>query len=804
MPNTVNKLNSGNQNLIYLLCNGRRILSLFDTGSTCSLANRELFDESLLVIEDHNGKVTAANGANMKVLGTANVVISVAGWTTGHDILIVDNLDSNSLVLGTDFMKKHHIVIDFANEQVCIDDKVKVEYIYARETRVPTQVKQEEGGTHTFLTQNGAMMIRDGQDDNLDAGINKKAGNNHAVQSYPMRFMSLGDTLKQSGSRSHCNGTRGAPVVKTGNAILPGESVDTYTVDDHNNMANIKELQCSHEGETRDNQLVNNLKCTRHGSFGKGKEGSLGIGQNAHEVDGCDWECENEVVFLHNVSNAANIKAKSSNSVIIKQDSCIQPHSSTYVQVDFSCTDTQDLYLFEPNRKAEIKFGILMDCGIMDENCKYIRVENHDDMVVNMMHGMNVGSVCKIENIQEYECESNFKFDRKLFDINPKANKRDVRDLWKILVEYQDVFAIDNKELGCTDLVQHSIDTGDAPPIRQKMWNRYSPEEHALIAEQVNEMLEAGVIARAYSPWCANVVLAPKKGTTKLRFCTDYRALNSVTKTAAYYIPRIDDLIDSLRGSKVFHCLDALSGYWQIRLNEEDGSDIKTVFITREGVFIYKRLPFGLKNAPMEFCLLMDRIFADVRDKVAIYIDDITPHGIDGRTANENLAMVLQRLRNAKLKLKISKCKFLYSRIEILGFVIDQKGVSPDPQKVEAIVIMPPPKTVTQMRSFLGMVNFYRKFIPQLAFTAKPLYEMLETGKATAWSGRQTQAFEELKSKIAKAPALTHYDPLKELEIQCDANNYAVAGVLLQVWFRETDENRKRRMELPLQYASRT
>jgi hypothetical protein len=155
-------------------------------------------------------------------------------------------------------------------------------------------------------------------------------------------------------------------------------------------------------------------------------------------------------------------------------------------------------------------------------------------------------------------------------------------------------------------------------------------------------MLDHGVITRGNSPWCANVVLAPKMGTTTLRFCTDFR-----------------EILDSMRSSKVFHTLDARSGYWQIKMCEKDGSDLKTAFVTRDGLFIYKRMPFGLKNAPQEFSQLMDHLFGHMRSKVAVYIDDITPHGKTGKEANDNLREVLQILRNAGLKLKIGKCKFL-------------------------------------------------------------------------------------------------------------------------------------------------
>jgi hypothetical protein len=175
-------------------------------------------------------------------------------------------------------------------------------------------------------------------------------------------------------------------------------------------------------------------------------------------------------------------------------------------------------------------------------------------------------------------------------------------------------------------------------------------------------------------------------------------------------------------------------------------------------------------------------------------------------THNERLRKVLQKTREAKLKIKVGKCRFLYTEIQYLGFVINKEEIRPDPHKVDDIVNMPQPRTLTQLRSFMGMVNFYKKFIPKLAFIAKPLYDLIKTAQpAPPWGEAQTTAFDLIKTLISKATTLANFNKGLEIEIHCDACDYGVAGTFLQVKYTEAkNSGKKRRIEIPLQYASKT
>ena len=507
----------------------------------------------------------------------------------------------------------------------------------------------------------------------------------------------------------------------------------------------------------------------------------------------------------------------------VRETVCLEPNTITDVSVVLSLSrlnrevDNSELsfqlysWMVSPKLSVELKYGISIFPSIVMGGQGRLSVSNLSDDMVTLSKGLRLGSVVEAEEIENDICVNSLsmdqrvrEFDPKYFNINPDADLKDRISLLKILKDNWDIFAFSNEELGCTGVVEHSIDTGNAKPIRQRLWTRYSAAENEFISQQVKEMLDCGVIVRSYTPWVCNVVLAPKQGG-QLRFACDYRAVNAVTQFSNYPLPRISDILDSLSGSAVFSKLDLISGYWQVKMCESDGSDLKTGFVTRDGCFIFKRMPFGVKNGPQEFQALMDKLFCDMRGKIANYMDDLTPHAPTAAEHNQILVEVFSRLRKAGLKVKISKCSFLYTKIKYLGFVVDGEGIRPDPAKIKVISDMPVPRTLKDLRSFLGMVTFYKKFIPRLAFIAQPLFKLLATSKLTApWDREQTRAFEDIKTALVSSELLVHRNESLPIELMTDACDYAVGGVLVQVHTKRTLSGRTKREERPLQYASRT
>ena len=235
----------------------------------------------------------------------------------------------------------------------------------------------------------------------------------------------------------------------------------------------------------------------------------------------------------------------------------------------------------------------------------------------------------------------------------------------------------------------------------------------------IQRMEEQGIVKPSASPWSSPIILVPKKdGTT--RFCIDYRRLNAITKKDVYPLPRVDDILDTLGGCKYFS-LDLSSGYWQIEMDSESAE--KTAFSTHCGLFEFTRMPFGLCNGPATFQRLMEIVLAGLEWKCCVvYLDEILVCSKTLEEHKEHLQQVFQRLRQAGLKLKPSKCSFLCREVVFLGHVISVSGVSPDPAKTEKVRNYPVPVDVISVRQFLGLSSYYRRFVPGFSKIAAPLY----------------------------------------------------------------------------------
>ena len=286
-----------------------------------------------------------------------------------------------------------------------------------------------------------------------------------------------------------------------------------------------------------------------------------------------------------------------------------------------------------------------------------------------------------------------------------------------ILTEYADTFTQSDADLGSTNVVSHSINTGDHSPIRQPP-RRIPFALRRKVEEMVDNMLRQGVIWPSKSPWASPIVLVAKKdGST--RFCVDYRRLNAITKMDVFPLPRIDDSLVLLSKTKYFSTLDLASGYWQVAMDEE--SREKTAFVTHSGLYEFVVMPFGLCNAPATFQRLMETVLADlIRDKCIVYIDDILVMGETLEDHLHNLKRVLQRLTEAGLKLKPAKCHFLQKKVEYLGHIVSAEGIAPDPRKVDAVRHFPQPDDLKRLRSFLGLASYYRRFIQDFSVVANP------------------------------------------------------------------------------------
>lgn len=346
-----------------------------------------------------------------------------------------------------------------------------------------------------------------------------------------------------------------------------------------------------------------------------------------------------------------------------------------------------------------------------------------------------------------------------------------------MLAKYKDCFSHGMHDLGFTTVTEMEIHLKDASPVVYRPY-RLAHSERQLVQSMVDEMVEHGIVSESNSPYASPIVLVQKKSGEK-RLCVDYRALNSRTKRDHYPLPIIEDLLDQLSGQSLFTSLDLASGYHQIPIAEE--SRHKTAFVTPDGQYEYNRMPFGLANAPAVFQRAIHKILSKSKaGYVIIYMDDIL---IPSKTFEEGLQRleeVLTLIREAGLTLKMEKCKFFQEQIDFLGFQIDKDGIRPGVQKVEAVSKFPAPRNQHEVRRFIGLAGFFRRFVKGFALIARPLTNLLKKDVPWQWGEAESNAFECIKTQLTSRPILALYDHGAETQLHTDASKLGVAGILMQ------------------------
>lgn len=316
------------------------------------------------------------------------------------------------------------------------------------------------------------------------------------------------------------------------------------------------------------------------------------------------------------------------------------------------------------------------------------------------------------------------------------------------------------------------------------------------ISKQIDGMLEDGVISPSDSPWASPIVIVTKK-TGESRLCIDYRRLNEVTEKDAYLLPHINDAIESMAGATYFSVIDLKSGFWQLPVKKEDRP--KTAFTCPDGLFEFNTMPFGLISAPASFQRAMDKVLKDLQGKICfVYMDDTIVFSPSWEKHLEDISTVLTRFREAKLQVNLEKCQWGLREVSYLGHTLSRNGVHTDPKKIEEVRVWNPSQDVKQVREFLGMASYYRRFVKDFAKIAQPLHKLTGKGTPFQWDEKCQEAFDELKKRLISAPILAmpdFGDKAAEFILDCDASNYAVGSVLSQ---RQKDGS-----ERPVAYASK-
>lgn len=329
-----------------------------------------------------------------------------------------------------------------------------------------------------------------------------------------------------------------------------------------------------------------------------------------------------------------------------------------------------------------------------------------------------------------------------------------------------------------TPLVEHRIDTGDAIPVKQRYYP-VSPVVQKAIDKELDSMLEAGIIEPSNSPWSSPILLV-KKPSGDYRFVVDYRRVNALTKKDAYPLPYVSAILDRLKESRYLSSLDIKNAFWQIPV--EKSSREKTAFtVPGRGLFQFRRMPYGLHNSPATWQRLIDRVLGPgLEPYVFVYMDDIVVATPTFQKHLEVLAEIFRRLREASLHLNLDKCQFVRSELRYLGYVVDDSGLHVDPEKVQSIVNFPRPQKVREVRRFLGMASWYRRFVQNFSTLVAPISSLLRKNAKFAWTPEAESAFCEIKDRLVCAPVLVCPDFTKPFVLQTDASNVGLGCVLSQ------------------------
>ena len=361
--------------------------------------------------------------------------------------------------------------------------------------------------------------------------------------------------------------------------------------------------------------------------------------------------------------------------------------------------------------------------------------------------------------------------------VKSTLSQCDVDKLRKLLIEYQDVFAKDEFDLGSFQAIKHQIDTANATPI--KLGLRRTPVHFVKEEDELlQNMLKAGVIQPSNSSWAAAPVLVRKKDG-RVRWCIDYRALNNVTRKDVFPLPIMSECIDALEGNMFFSKLDSNSAYWQIPMH--DDSKHKTAFRTRHGLFEFNKLPFGLTNSPSTYSRVMNLVLRGLNWKIVLaFLDDILVLGLSIQGHLDNLREVFARFRQYGLKLKPKKCDLFQTEVEFLGRKVGRNGISLTEESIAVIRDWPTPRNCKDVERYVGLVNFHRSFIKELSGIIEPISRLLKK-KEFVWTDEQQRAFEKTKVALTTPPVLTVPTSVDKFILDTDASDVAIGAELLQV-----------------------
>lgn len=534
--------------------------------------------------------------------------------------------------------------------------------------------------------------------------------------------------------------------------------------------------------------------------FLRQNRGVLDVCNETLSLDGCNFPCvtDDEFPSVFRVTAAETVIVPPNSEMVLPGKMADKPNfvtglfeaNSSFVEkkplflakmVAHTSTGRVPLRVINPTDEPQViyKGQVAAMCEAAGKICEDNIDENNS---VKLDAGTSTDSEAVPEHLQPLlnSCTDN---------LTPEQIKR-VRHT---LCKYSAAFAKSKYDLGQTDLVQHRINTGDATPVKQTP-HRMAITKRAAAKEEVERMYQQGIIEPSASPWSSNIVLVSKKQIPQQpehpkqpeqpkqwRFCLDYRLVNNLTIKDSYPLPRIDDSLDALRNSKWYTVCDLQSGFFQCLIHPDDRE--KTAFtVPGGGLWQFKVLPMGMSNSPATFERLMEKVMSGLDHNILlIYLDDLIIHGKSFSEHMDHLETVLSRLIQANLKVSPKKCQLLQLEVVFLGHIVSGEGLAPCKDKLSAVQDWPQPCNVTQIRSFLGLCSYYRRFIKGFAEIARPLHKLTGKGVPFLWSDECEQAMKTLKIALTTPPVLSYPQEQAEFILDTDASGQSLGAVLSQI-----------------------
>ena len=488
----------------------------------------------------------------------------------------------------------------------------------------------------------------------------------------------------------------------------------------------------------------------------------------------------------------SKVKMCSKQSLVLEPD-CISQVPVKVANFRISAAPSTQVCLesgIQINRKSDLLSPIVLPTVCkLEKRKQFVPIYNPNDKKIVLRPGQQVANAFTVQVLPPGDLDHLDKI-----EIDESAPLDEKQKLMALIKQYSSVFARNKTDFGYTTILEHEIHLTDPKPIKQP-YRRIPPHIFSEVRDHIQGLLDANVIRPSSSPYASPIVVVRKK-TGDIRLCVDYRRINEITRKDNFPLPRIDEVIDALKGSKYFSLIDMASGYTQVGMKEEHKH--LTAFCVPYGLFEYNRLPFGLSNAVATYSRLMTRIFSgELFFGLLVYLDDLLIYSKTFDEHLEKIRLVLERLHSYGLKLNPGKCQFLKKSVVYLGHKVSESGIQVDPSKFEALRKWKIPVTVKDVKSFLGFVGFYRRFIKDFSIIASPLTDLTKNAESNCkvnWDDHCQQAFDTLKLKLEEQVTLSYVDFNKPFYLEIDAAKQGLGAILSQ----ECDGVRR-----PIAFASR-